>query len=159
VTSTLTIRAAEEADLAAVADHWCALQRAHAPFHPCWELAPGARDRFLAALRAALAHEGAALRVVAEPTGRIVGYCLGRTIELPPHASEARLGVVESIHVERAARDAGVGSALLAAVVEELRRAGAGRVEVTVSADNDGAIRFLERARFGLHTVTLTRDA
>ena len=159
MTSTLTIRAAAEADHAGVADLWCARQGAHAPFHPCWELAPGARDRFLAALRASLADERVALRVVAEPAGRIVGYCLGRTIDLPPHASEPRLGVVESIHVERAARDSGVGSALLSAVVEELRRAGAGRVEVTVSADNDGAIRFLERARFCLHTVTLTRDA
>jgi ribosomal protein S18 acetylase RimI-like enzyme len=157
VTSTLTIRAAVAADLAAVADLWCALQRVHEPFHPCWELAAGAREHYLRALRESLGDSRTVLRVVAEPQGRLVGFCLGRVAELPAHASEARLGVIESIHVETGARDGGIGSTLLAAVSEELGRLGAGRLEVTVSADNDAAIRFLERARFSLHTVTLSR--
>ena len=39
-----------------------------------------------------------------------------------------------------------------------IRDLGAERIETTVCADNADAIRYLERALFQLHTVTLSRD-
>lgn len=156
--STLTIRAAEGADIPAIADLWRALRREHEPHHSSWSASATWRDAVVADLRAAAADGSAVLRVAVEPSGRLAGYCRGRIARQPAHAGEVRIGLVEEVYVEPGSRDAGIGATLVAAVVDELRRAGIARLETTVSADNDGAIRFLERARFCLHTVTLSRD-
>jgi len=154
----LTIRAAEPGDLPAIADLWRALRREHEPYHPCWSASESWRADLLDDLRAAAASGVAVLRVAAEPSGRLAGYCRGAIAALPAHSGEERIGVIDEVYVEPASRDAGIGATLVAAVVDEFRRAGISRLETTVSADNDGAIRFLERARFCLHTVTLSRD-
>ena len=59
--------------------------------------------------------------------------------------------------VDRNSRDAGIGQTMLRAVTDTLAREGVGRVVVTLCAENANAIRFLERQRFELHTVTLSR--
>ncbi len=158
MSETLTIRSVETADLPEVADLWCDLQRAHEPFHPCWSLSPEARDRYLDHLRDLAGSETTVLRVVVEASGKIVGYCHGRVETLPPHHSESCIGNIIAISVDPAVRDGGIGSALLNSVVDELGRGGITRIEMTLSADNAEAIRFAERARFHLHTVTLTRE-
>jgi ribosomal protein S18 acetylase RimI-like enzyme len=154
----LTIRGAEPGDLPEIADLWRALRREHEPFHPCWSASDSWRADLLDDLRAAAASGTAVLRVAAGPGGRLAGYCRGRIAALPAHASESRIGVIDEVYVEPSSRNAGIGATLVAAVVEEFRRAGVHRLETTVSADNDGAIRFLERGRFCLHMVTLSRD-
>jgi len=156
--SILTIRAAEPSDLTAIADLWRALRREHEPYHPCWSASATWREDLLDELRAAAAAGTAVLRVAAEPSGRLAGYCRGRISPLPAASGEARIGVIEEVYVEPGSRDAGIGATLVGAVIDELRQAGISRLETTASADNDGAIRFLERARFSLHNVTLSRD-
>jgi len=161
MSSTLTIRTVELSDLPAVADLWCLLRREHAPFHPCYAVGPRERRLYLEALERAVADAGTVLRVVVEASGTIVGFCHGSLETGAPGVGSGseRLARIESIFVDSSVRDAGIGSALVTAVVEALRSAGATRFEATIHAENDGAIRFFERARFSLHTVTLSRES
>jgi GNAT superfamily N-acetyltransferase len=52
-------------------------------------------------------------------------------------------------------RDAGVGSALIAAVANELRERGKSRLLVTTSNDNTAALRFYQRRGFRLHALRI----
>lgn len=60
-----------------------------------------------------------------------------------------RIGDVESLSVSPDARGAGVGSALLQACREELRRQGIEWWVISVVEANEGAIRLYEREGFG----------
>jgi ribosomal protein S18 acetylase RimI-like enzyme len=158
MSETLTIRAVETSDLPAIADLWCELQRAHEAYHPCWTLTEFARDHYLDHLHSVIDSDSSVFRVVLESSGRVVGCCHGRVSSQPAHHSEHQIGEIISIIVDSSARDGGIGTALLTAVVEELQRSGVSRIETHVSADNADAIRFMERARFHLHNVMLSRD-
>ena len=159
MSNTLTIRTVESGDLPAIADLWCALQRAQEPHHPRWSVSPRQHRRYLEDLGELVGASGHVHRVVVESTGRPVGFCHGEIVEPPTYDAEDRIGRITAIFVDPAVRDAGIGSALVSAVVEALESDGATRIEATISAENDGAIRFFERARFSLLTVTLTRES
>ncbi len=158
ISSTLTIRQAEVADLDAVARLWCALQEMRTQFHDCYEPSDDALTLRRAELGEILAQENTIFSVAVEPGGQVVGYCLGSIEESPPTLTEERVGVISSMFVDRNSRDAGIGQTMLRAVTDALAREGVGRVEVTLCAENADAIRFLEAQRFELHTVTLTRN-
>ena len=159
MSSTLTIRTVEAGDLPAIADLWCALQRAHESYHPRWSVGPRQHRRYREDLAEVVGADGHVHRVVVESTGRLVGFCHGEIVVPPEYDSEDRIGKVAAIFVDPSVRDAGIGSALVTAVVDGLEGEGATRIEATISAENDGAIRFFERARFSLLTVTLTRES
>lgn len=156
--TTLTIRAATAADLEGIVPLWIELQNIHVDHHPCWTADDADGEEYREALAAVLDHPETVLRVAVETGGKVVGYCHGSAELQPATLAESRVGRFHGVFVIPSARDGGVGSALVAAVLDVLRGTGVSRVEATASAENDGAIRFLERARFGLHTVTLGHD-
>jgi RimJ/RimL family protein N-acetyltransferase len=71
-------------------------------------------------------------------------------------------GVVWGMHVAREARGAGVGRALIAALVERARALpGLCRLNLTVMAANEGAVRLYQRAGFevwGRETAAMVHD-
>jgi ribosomal protein S18 acetylase RimI-like enzyme len=85
----------------------------------------------------------------AEGSDEAVGYVMchllgsGSTYDL----GEVR-GDVETLAVAPQARGAGVGTALLGAVREELRRRGCTHWSISVAAANTGAVRLYERLGF-----------
>jgi L-amino acid N-acyltransferase YncA len=87
-------------------------------------------------------------RFVAERDGRVVGW-----IALAPVSSRACYrGVAEiSVYVEEGARSRGVGSQLLAAVVESAERAGIWTLQTSVFPENGASLALLRR--FGFRVV------
>jgi [ribosomal protein S18]-alanine N-acetyltransferase len=95
-----------------------------------------------AAYEAAIAN-GAALRriaLVAEAGGVVVGFAVASVVG--PQAE------LESIAVAAEAQGRGIGSALLAALIGELRVAGVGDLELEVRGSNRAAAAFYARAGF-----------
>jgi ribosomal protein S18 acetylase RimI-like enzyme len=58
---------------------------------------------------------------------------------------------LEDLFVAERARRGGLGSALVAAVIERARARGCGRVELDVDADNEAALALYERFEFSHH--------
>ena len=79
--------------------------------------------------------------LVASAEERIVAYA--GLCAYPPHES-----YVQTIAVAPDAQGHGLGTRLLAALVEESQRRGCKRLDLEVRADNDAAIRLYERHGF-----------
>jgi GNAT superfamily N-acetyltransferase len=90
--------------------------------------------------------------LVAELDGRLVGMC---QLLVFRHIQErgGRCAEVESVHVDAALRSTGVGTALMADVVERARAAGCYRVQLTSNLARPDAHRWYARLGFtGSHT-------
>jgi ribosomal protein S18 acetylase RimI-like enzyme len=99
---------------------------------------------------AALAEDGpAAVALGAERDGQLVGFAFARVLD-GEFGGEQPAGVLDAVAVAPAARRAGVGGALLAAVEREL--AGRGARELRTQADwtDHGMVGFFSAAGFGL---------
>jgi [ribosomal protein S18]-alanine N-acetyltransferase len=88
-----------------------------------------------------LAHRESRHYLVDETDGVVTGY--GGLCVYPPDEA-----YVQTIAVSPAAQGRGLGSTLLTALLAEAERRGAGRVDLEVKADNDGAQRLYERHGF-----------
>ena len=87
-------------------------------------------------------------RFVAEGDGRLVGW----SALVPVSPRECYAGVAEvSAYVGEEARGEGVGTALLAAVIESSERAGIWTLETGVFPENEPSLRLLQR--FGFRIV------
>jgi ribosomal protein S18 acetylase RimI-like enzyme len=82
--------------------------------------------------------DGGSLILVAVEEMRVVGFCA------------ASGGEIGALYVDPAVWRRGVGSALLAETLAELRRRGVPAVELWVFRDNQGAVAFYERHGFVL---------
>jgi RimJ/RimL family protein N-acetyltransferase len=93
-----------------------------------------------------------AAQFVAVEDGRVVGWCdvRPRTRETLRHSGVLGMGVA-STH-----RGVGIGTRLLVATIESAFASGLRRIELTVLADNAGAIALYQR--FGFETEGLCRD-
>jgi GNAT superfamily N-acetyltransferase len=103
--------------------------------------------RLSAALDYALAHPDRVRVAVAQREDRIVG-----TASLQDAYSTwqaAPYGTIEDLYVRPEERSQGVGTEILALLVDEARRRGYCRVELQVEEDNDAAWKFYESR--GLH--------
>ncbi len=97
--------------------------------------------------------EPGAFALLAETDAGPVGHALVTIADGYDSWRGGSIGELRDLAVLPSQRGAGVGSALLDRVVEELAGAGVEHYRLTVLADNTDAIRFYERA--GLRTVTL----
>ena len=87
-------------------------------------------------------------RLVAEDDGRVVGWiALGPVSRRPCYAGVAEL----SVYVAESARGRGVGTTLLAGLVESTERDGIWTLQTTVFPENEPSLALLRR--FGFRTV------
>jgi GNAT superfamily N-acetyltransferase len=127
---------------------WHALQAHHAaiapqfgPIRPPEESWARGRDRYEAWLQA-----GEAFVLIAEEDGNAIGYAfvhLGHGSDT--WATTDRVAQLETLAVLPDARGRGVGSALMTAMLAELRRRNVSEWRVGVVATNHDAVRFYER--------------
>jgi ribosomal protein S18 acetylase RimI-like enzyme len=91
--------------------------------------------------------DGGGFALVAEEEGRLVGYAMVRIHDGPDDswALGDRYGEVWTLVVDEAARGAGIGSALLDAVDEELAARDISGLVIGVMEGNDAARRLYER--------------
>ena len=92
--------------------------------------------------------------LVAEHNGMIVGYVAGHRGAVSS-ISRVPIARLESISVDPAARDSGVGGALAEAFIAWAREHEAAQVRVTAYAANENAVRFYRRLGFAPHELTL----
>ena len=127
-----------EAKLAAIyivrfrADHFPAIMRI--------ERASFGRGAYPRALFDELRAEPGCIFLVARSGGVIAGYILG--------CARGESSEIVSVAVGPSARGAGVGAALMEALVQRLAAAGALRADLVVRTDNEAAIRFYRRFGF-----------
>jgi GNAT superfamily N-acetyltransferase len=94
---------------------------------------------------------------VAEANGELLGWAVvGPYRDDEGDAPAASCGEIEAIYARPDALGRGVGRALMAYALSELRRQGLSPVLLWVLADNDRARRFYEKA--GLYTDGATHD-
>ncbi|MFB6123357.1 MAG: GNAT family N-acetyltransferase [Haloferacaceae archaeon] len=143
----MEITTPDAADVDAITDLWVDLardQRVHGA-----TLRPEANRT---AIREEVARhvvaDGVRVAVDDELVGFVVFY-----LETGRYQQSTTAGVVSNLYVRPAARDEGVGAALLSAAEAALADAGADAVTLEAMADNDGARRFYERHGYAPHRV------
>ncbi|WP_424003960.1 GNAT family N-acetyltransferase [Haloarcula salina] len=110
-------------------------------------------DRNRTAVRGAIVQRIVAENVlVAREDGGLVGFVMV-TVDGGRYEQDERRGLLENIYVEPAARNRGIGSALLKAAEETLRSAGVDVIALEAMAANDAARRFYRSHGYEPHRV------
>jgi ribosomal protein S18 acetylase RimI-like enzyme len=103
--------------------------------------------------------EDASFALIAERAGRLVGYTVVHLRDgSPTWPLSDRAGELETLSVLPQERGAGVGSALLTAVREELAQLGATELSLHVVPTSHDALRFYERHGFSTFALWLTSN-
>lgn len=102
----------------------------------------------------ALIGDDACLLALARDGDRTLGHLVGK-LTGPNDLRLVTVAVLESMRVDPAARNRGVGTALVQRFYDWARAAGAEQASVTAFAANDGAQRFYVRHGFAPMSVTL----
>jgi ribosomal protein S18 acetylase RimI-like enzyme len=84
-----------------------------------------------------------AVRIVAEENGKITGFIIADKFR--PRRSEQSMGQIITIDVLEEARGSGLGSRLLTAAEEELKKSGCTYVSLEAAIDNFNALRFYKK--------------
>lgn len=157
--SGLTVRSADKADI----PHLCRLmqhvQDVHAEAHP--EIFRATLDpEATAAYFADLLSNDHNVVFVAEKAGETAGYiwCQERIAQGSFYALPAHTGYIHHVSVTPGHRRHGIGNALIAAVLAELKGRGATRIAVDFWAFNDRARSFFAGAGFAVQRELCSRD-
>lgn len=97
----------------------------------------------------------AAIVLAAKDRTVVVGFAAGYLQPSAPTRLPVTYGVLRSLYVDPASRNAGIGSQLTAAFIAWARATGCAQALVDSYAANDGAQRFY--ARHGFEAVSLSR--
>ncbi|WP_049923434.1 GNAT family N-acetyltransferase [Halopiger djelfimassiliensis] len=149
----LTIEPATSDELDAVTDLWVRLARGQRE-HGSAVRADENRESIRQILAA---HQVNDTLLVARVDGTLVGFA-SFSVERGALELDTTRGTLSNLYVEPAARDRGVGTALLEAVETSLEASGVDVVRLEVMADNDAARRFYRRQGYDSVRVTMERS-
>jgi ribosomal protein S18 acetylase RimI-like enzyme len=155
----VVVRRATAEDTRRLGELAAELVRLHHSYDPerffCWEpLEPG-YGRFLAEQMAARA----AVVLVAELEGEVVGYAYGRDEPRDWNALLDRCGVVHDVFVDPRRRRRGIATALLEEMLVALEGMGVPRVVLSTASKNSEAQALFERLGFRHTMVEMTRES
>lgn len=156
-TTALVVRAATQADAAAISALAREVQALHAAAHPDI-FRPAGPDVFPPAMiTSLLARDDYDVLVATTADGEFAGYACASLHEQPasPWKHAARFVYLEQMGVEPTRRGTGVGTRLLAAVREAARARGVAEVRLEVWAFNSGARAFWERHGFAPYQLRM----
>lgn len=156
---TFTIRPMKPADVPVAAKLGARLARLHHDWDPARFMLPdGVAEGYAWWFGEELANRRAVLLVAAGVRGRLVGYAYGRLEPRDWNALRDKCGALHDVLVDDRARGAGVGRALVDAMVARLAALGAPRVVLMSASKNLAAQRLFARAGFRPTMVEMTRE-
>lgn len=155
---TLTIRAAQETDLDAMAALAAELVRMHHALDPArFMLASGVEAGYRRWFSRELRNEDAVL-LVADDGGAVAGYLYGRAEERDWNALLDRHAALEDILVREDHRGAGIAEKLIERFVAWAKERGRPRVVLHTAYGNERAQRLFARAGFRPTMLEMTRE-
>jgi ribosomal protein S18 acetylase RimI-like enzyme len=157
MTSEIAIRRAAPADIEAIAALAGELVRLHHRTDPARFFLPDRVEQGYAWwLRRELSREAAVI-LVAEQAGEIVGYSYGALAERDFNALLDEHGAIHDVFVADSVRQRGVGQRLVEAMVAELTARGAPRIVLSTMIGNEAAQRVFARCGFRPTMLEMTR--
>ncbi len=156
----ITIRRAEQRDLADLGRLGAMLMRTHYAFDRQRFLAPGQATeggyaRFLGSV---LDSEEGCVFVAEEEGGRIAGYVFAALEPMSWKELRGPAGFIHDILVREEARGLGIAAKLMETAMEWLREHGAPRVILWTAAPNEGAQRLFLRLGFRETMIEMTKE-
>jgi ribosomal protein S18 acetylase RimI-like enzyme len=157
--SDVIIRRAEPRDTPQLGELGIALMRTHYAFDQRRFLEPGSGDAGgYAHFLASQLDDDAAVVMVAEQRGRVVGYVYAAIEPLSWKELRDECGFIHDLLIAEHARGRGAGEALLDAAIEWLNERGMPRVVLGTAAQNDRARKLFERRGFRPTMIEMTLE-
>jgi len=147
-------RLATPDDLADLLALYRGLEAEMGTLHPMWELADGLPEPADASLRADLEDPDTVL-VIGTIDGLAFGFLLARVEDLLPQAQGMSIGAIRLVYVDHPAREVGVGGAMLALALTELRGRGLVRFDAHVLPGHRLVKNFFEAGGFAARSITM----
>ncbi len=141
------IRHATGLDLEAIVERWTEMVDHQAEYDSHYRRASDAHERAADYLQWKIADDKALL-LVAEMSGRVVGYLLGWRAVRPPIYAEQDFGFIAELDVQRDYRRQGIGQSLFHAARDHFRNMGIRRLEATVTVRNEASTSFWKKMGF-----------
>ena len=155
----VTIRRAEERDVAALGELGAMLMRTHYAFDPLRFLPAGASaERGYAAFLGNMLDSPDAAVFVADEEGEVAGYIFVALEPLSWKELRGPAGFIHDVAVREPSRCTGVGTQLLEAGIDWLRDRGAPRVLLWTAAPNAIAQRLFRRLGFRDTMLEMTME-
>ena len=155
--SDFRVRGATDEDVPGIVEVWKHFMDFHRHLDPHLQRADDGGDHFAAFLRAQLAADDARLWV-GEHHLTVVGYCLVRLGQRPPVFEDRAYAEIVDLAVEQPYRRRGIGTALVTEAQGWFERRGIRRVELRVSAYNEGGLAFWRKLGFRSYLEVMYRD-
>jgi ribosomal protein S18 acetylase RimI-like enzyme len=143
VAEQVSVRQARPGDLGTLAQIWLELMRFHEQTDQRFALAPDGDARWKQLAHEILYRDDGFL-LVAELTGRPVGFCLGWIARNPPIYKVSDVGFISEIAVTNWARRRGIGRALVNAARDWFARHHLEEFQLSTAVWNDTARKFWE---------------
>lgn len=157
--SDVVIRKAEQSDAASLGDLGIALMQTHYAFDARRFMTPNPADAAgYANFLASQLDDDAAVVMVAEQRGRIVGYVYAAIEPLSWKDLRDECGYIHDLLVAEAARGRGAGEGLLDAAIAWLTERGMPRAVLGTAAQNEKARRLFERRGFRPTMIEMTLE-
>lgn len=147
-------RRATEADLPELGVLYRGLEEEMTALHSMWPLADGLPEPVAESLARSLSDPETVV-VVGTIDGLPLGFLLARVEGLLPQADELRVGAIRLVFVDHPAREVGVGEAMLALALAELRRRGLQRFDAHVLPGHRLVKNFFEAGGFAARTIVM----
>jgi len=121
---------------------------------PVWHSVDGLAEPVAGTLRGALSDPQTTVWL-GSYGGADLGFLLARDLPLLPQGAGARRGLIEYVYVVPAAREVGVGEALLDAALAWLRERGISLFDAKVLPGQRSAKNFFEGAGFAARSIVM----
>ena len=121
-----------------------------------WPLADGLAEPVEAAFLA-MTDDPATVAVIGEIDDVALGFCVARVESMHPQAEGRQIGSIRLIFVDQPAREVGVGEAMLAAVLTELRSRGVATFDAHVLPGHRLVKNFFEAGGFKARSIVMSR--
>lgn len=149
-------RPALATDLEAIVGLYRALEEEMTPLSHLWPLADGLAEPIAETLGGEL-DDPDTVSMIGEIDEVPVGFLVARVEPMLPQAAGRKIGSIRLVFVEQPAREVGVGEAMLAAALEELRKRGVTTFDAHVLPGHRLVKNFFEAGGFKARSIVMSR--